>query len=363
MSGNIFGEALRITTFGESHGPAIGVTIDGLEAGFPLDLEYVQTEMDRRRPGGNPLGTPRKESDTIQILSGMFEGLTTGAPLTLFLFNTNQNSADYNTIAEAFRPGHADWTWYKKFTVRDWRGSGRASGRETAARVAAGAVAKQILESRGIKISAGIIQVGTIKAAPGSPWVARLDNSLSCPDQDAAVGMTSLIEDLRTRGDSVGGIIECHIDGLWPGIGEPVFDKLTALLGHAMLSIGAVKGIEFGDGFAAAQMHGSQFNDLMEAGPEGPRFLTNHAGGTLGGISSGEQVLFRIAMKPTSSISLPQRTINKKSVDEIIEVHGRHDPCICPRAVPVVEAMAALVVLDLIYRQNRRSTHPEQYSI
>ncbi|AEC01910.1 chorismate synthase [Parasphaerochaeta coccoides] len=363
MSGNVFGEALNITTFGESHGAAIGVTIDGLEAGFPLDLDMLQKEMNRRRPGGNPLATPRKESDTIQILSGMFDGLTTGAPLTIVLFNTNQNSADYTNIAEVFRPGHADWTWYKKFTVRDWRGSGRASGRETAARVAAGAVAKQVLAVHGIQVTAGITRIGTITALSDSPWEERHLNILSCPDQVAATKMAELIENLRAHGDSVGGIIECHIDGLWPGIGEPVFDKLTALLAHAMLSIGAVKGIEFGDGFAAAGMYGSQFNDSMVMGSDEPKFITNHAGGTLGGISTGEQVIFRIAMKPTSSISLPQKTVNKKGEEEIIEVHGRHDPCICLRAVPVVEAMAALVILDLIYRQNRRSGHAEQLGI
>ncbi len=349
MGGNSFGTALRVTTFGESHGVALGVVVDGLEAGFRLDQEELQRTMDRRRPGANKLGTARNEADAVQIVSGLFEGLTTGAPLAMVLYNTSQRSGDYEDIASSYRPGHADWTWQQKFGLRDWRGGGRSSGRETACRVAAGAVALQILRQKGLCISAGTIQVGDIKAQKRDWNVAPL-NPLSCPDEQAARLMQDRIEQAKRDQDSVGGVIECIATGLPVGLGEPTFDKLDATLAHAMLSIGAVKGIEFGDGFECARMTGSCFNDAMSLDDAGkPVFLTNHAGGILGGMSDGAPLLFRVAIKPTPSISRQQQTIDTEGRNRTIEIHGRHDPCICPRAVVVVEAMAAITILDAWY--------------
>lgn len=349
MSGNSFGTALRVTTFGESHGTALGVIVDGLEAGFPIDLEELQRTMDRRRPGANSLGTTRNEADAVQIVSGLFDGRATGAPLTMILYNTSQRSGDYDDIADLYRPGHADWTWQQKFGLRDWRGGGRSSGRETAARVAAGAVALQILRQKGIRITAGTIQVGTVKALKRD-WEVAPRNLLNCPDEQAARLMQEQIEQARMSQDSVGGIIECIANGLPVGLGEPVFDKLDAMLAHAMLSIGAVKGVEFGEGFSCAQTKGSQFNDEMSLDDAGRSlFLTNHAGGILGGMSNGAPVVFRVAVKPTPSISQPQRTIDREGNVRTIEIHGRHDPCICPRAVVVVEAMTAITILDAWY--------------
>lgn len=349
MSGNSFGTALRITTFGESHGVALGVVIDGLEAGFQLDQEELQRTMDRRRPGANKLGTTRNEADAVQIVSGLFEGLTTGAPLSMIVYNTSQRSSDYENIANLYRPGHADWTWQQKFELRDWRGGGRSSGRETTSRVAAGAVALQLLRQKGIDISAGTIQVGDVQAQKRDWDIAPL-NPLNCPDEQAAKLMQDRIEQARMGQDSVGGIIECVATGLPVGLGEPVFDKLDAMLAHAMLSIGAVKGVEFGDGFACARMAGSRCNDEMSADDAGnPVFLSNHAGGILGGMSSGAPLLFRVAVKPTPSISRPQQTIDTDGRNRTIEIHGRHDPCICPRAVVVVESMAAITLLDAWY--------------
>ncbi|MDY4611362.1 MAG: chorismate synthase [Sphaerochaetaceae bacterium] len=349
MSGNSFGTALRVTTFGESHGAALGVVIDGLEAGFRLDQEALQRTMDRRRPGANKLGTTRNEADAVQIISGLFEGLTTGAPLSMIVYNTGQRSNDYENIANLYRPGHGDWTWQQKFGLRDWKGGGRSSGRETASRVAAGAVALQILHQKGIDISAGTIQVGDVQAQKRDWDIAPL-NPLNCPDEQAAKLMRDRIEQARNDQDSVGGIIECVATGLPVGLGEPVFDKLGATLAHAMLSIGAVKGIEFGDGFECARMTGSRCNDEMSLDDAGnPVFLSNHAGGLLGGMSSGAPLLFRVAVKPTPSISRPQQTIDTDGRNRTIEIHGRHDPCICPRAVVVVESMTAITLLDAWY--------------
>ncbi len=344
MAHNSFGKNISITTFGESHGQAVGVVIDGLKPNFPLDLEFVQSEMDRRRPGGNSLGTPRKESDTIKVLSGLYQGKITGTPLTMVIENTNQISADYSNIEEVFRPGHADYTYFKKYGIRDPRGGGRSSGRETSARVAAGAVSKLYLKEAGIKIEAAITQIGNIKLEKDEiNWEERTNNELYCPNKKKAESMAALINDLRDRGDSVGGIIECRITGLPVGLGDPVFDKIEAVLAHAIMSIGATKGFEIGEGFNAATLHGSQNNDQRNS--EG--FLTNHCGGTLGGISTGQDLVFRVAFKPTPSISLPQRTVNKQNQDTTVVIEGRHDPCICPRAVVVVEAMSAIVILDL----------------
>ncbi|NLA92533.1 MAG: chorismate synthase [Spirochaetales bacterium] len=349
MSRNSFGTALKITTFGESHGVALGVVIDGLEAGFPLDLEAIQRELDRRRPGGNPLGTTRNESDTFEILSGVFEGKTTGTPLAIIIRNTNQRSDDYNNISNVFRPGHADYTWHKKFGMRDWRGGGRSSGRETAARLAAGAIARQILATKGIEILAYTTQIGDVVAKERDFSQVKL-NYTSTPDKEAAVEMAKLVERMREEKNSVGGIIECRITGLPAGLGEPVFDKADALLSHAIMSIGAIKGIEIGEGFKVAYALGSQNNDQM--GKDG--FLTNHAGGVNGGITNGEPLIFRVAVKPTASIEREQKSLNLQGEEEIIKVVGRHDPSICIRIVPVIEAMSAVTLLSLWYDQYGR---------
>lgn len=344
MSHNSFGNNITITTFGESHGTAVGVIIDGLKANFPFDLDFIQKEMDRRRPGGNTLGTPRKEADTIKVLSGVYKDRITGTPLTLIVENTNQRSNDYCGIENSFRPGHADYTYYNKYGIRDPSGGGRSSGRETSARVAAGAVSKLYLNKAGISIEAATIQIGSIKVDKNEiDWSERANNELSCPNKEKAKKMASLIEELREQGDSIGGVIECRIKGLPVGLGDPVFDKIEALLAHAIMSIGATKGFEIGDGFGVASLKGSQNNDQNST----DGFLSNHCGGTLGGISTGQDLIFRVAFKPTPSISLPQKTITKQNEDTTITIEGRHDPCICPRAVVVVEAMSALVILDL----------------
>lgn len=341
MSGNSFGTIFRITTFGESHGEALGLVIDGCPSGFALDLDAIQKEMDRRRPGGTKLGTSRNEGDTIHVLSGLYEGRTTGAPIAMVLFNENQNSKDYGKLKDVFRPGHADYTYEKKWGIRDPRGGGRSSGRETSARVAAGAVAKQILSSRGVRIDAGVRAIGGI-AAEGTDFVPPFSPPLFTVSGENDDRMLRLIEETRAEGDSLGGIVECRIRGLRAGIGEPCFDKLDALLAHAMLSIGAVKGIEFGLGFRAADVKGSVDNDQMDE----TGFLSNNAGGILGGISTGEEIVFRIAVKPTPSISREQRTVDRDIRPVELRIEGRHDPLIVVRILPVVEAMAALVILD-----------------
>ena len=343
MGHNSFGTAFTITTFGESHGEALGVIVDGVEPGFLVDQEALQREMDRRRPGSNPTGTERNEIDKLSILSGLYEGYTTGTPIAMILYSTNQRSTDYSHLKDVFRPGHADWTFEQKYGRRDIRGGGRSSGRETSARVAAGALAKQLLAKRGIRIQAGTVQVGSIKAQKRD-W-ADCDPLLSCPDRESAQAMVSLIEEVRQQKDSIGGVIECRVQGLPVGLGEPVFGKLDALLSQAVMSIGAVKGIQFGDGFACASMRGSECNDQRTS--EG--FLSNHAGGILGGISSGQELVLQAAIKPTSSIGKPQLTVNKANETVTLEVQGRHDPCICGRAVVVVEAMVAITLLDLLY--------------
>lgn len=349
MSGNTFGTALRVTTFGESHGEALGVVIDGLESNFTIDLEHLERQMARRRPGGNPLGTKRQESDAIEILSGMFEGKTTGTPLAIIIRNTNQRSGDYHDISRLYRPGHADHTWQQKFGIRDWRGGGRSSGRETAARLAAGAIAMQILAAKDITIQAYTISIGDIVANKRDYDQVPL-NRVSAPDADAAARMENLIERMRDEKDSVGGVIECRVTGLPSGLGEPVFDKADALLAHAILSIGATKGIEFGDGFVSAKSRGSENNDQMDA----HGFLTNHAGGINGGITNGDTLMFRTAVKPTASIGKPQQTLDTEGSEQTIVVEGRHDPCICVRIVPVIEAMTAITLLSLWYQQHGR---------
>lgn len=346
MSANSFGELFTVTTFGESHGEGLGVIVDGCPSGVPFDLEFIQSELDRRRPGGNSLGTKRNEADAIEVLSGVFEGVTTGCPIAMMVRNSNQKSKDYSDIMDKFRPGHADYTYFMKYGVRDYRGGGRSSGRETLARVAAGAVAKLFLRSKGIEISAGTVQIGEIKASYDT-WNPPFSNELSCPDAKAAAEMSALIRKCFDETDSIGGIIECHATGVPAGLGDPCFDKLDARLASAILSIGACKGFEIGSGFSAATKRGSENNDEMEMRDGRPCFRSNNAGGVLGGISNGNEIVFRAAFKPTASISQTQHTVNTSFEDTEILVKGRHDPCIVPRAVPVVESMCALTIADL----------------
>lgn len=351
MSGNTFGRLFCVTTFGESHGEALGVVIDGVPPKIELDTAFIQSEMERRKPGGNSLGTQRKEDDEIIILSGALDEVTTGTPLTIIVKNKGQHSKDYSALSSLYRPGHADYTYEQKYGIRDVRGGGRSSGRETLSRVIAGAIAKLCLKQYGIGISAGTVQIKDIKADT-TLWCPPFLNELSCPDQNAFEKMKAEIEREREMQDSVGGIIECHINGVMPGLGSPCFDKLDARLGAAFFSIGAVKGVEFGSGFKAATLLGSENNDQMSSEKT---FLTNHSGGILGGISNGDEIIARIAFKPTPSIAKPQHTIDKQGRDKELIITGRHDPSILPRAVVVVEAMAAITILDelLIWRAYR----------
>lgn len=346
MAGNSFGQAFKITTFGESHGGAVGVIVDGVTPGIDLTQEYIQEQLDRRKPGQSSITTPRKEDDKVNIMSGIFEGKTTGTPLFMILYNTDMRPEAYDDIKDLFRPGHADFTYLKKYGIRDHRGSGRASARETAGRVAAGAIARKILEMKGVKVVAYTLEAAGIRCK-----VFDFDeiekNAVRACDPEAAARIKVKIEELAEKGDSCGGIIECRISGVEAGLGEPVFDKLDAELGKAMLSLGAVKGIEFGSGFSCAGMYGSQHNDPIDKNG----FQSNNAGGILGGISTGQDIIFRIAVKPTSSISIPQNTLNTKGEEAVIVTKGRHDPCICPRIVPVVEAMACIVIEDHFKRQ------------
>ncbi|MEI0737157.1 chorismate synthase [Paenibacillus sp. JTLBN-2024] len=346
MAGSTFGERLKMTTFGESHGEAVGVIVEGVTPGVELDEAYIQVQMDRRKPGQSSVTTPRKEYDKIRIVSGIFEGRTTGTPLCILLNNTDMRPSAYDDIKSMYRPGHADFTYDKKYGIRDYRGSGRASGRETAGRVAAGAVARKLLERRGVSVVAYTTEIGGIQCDVFDESAIERNAVRAC-DPAAAERMIELIERLSAEGDSCGGIVECRIRGVAPGLGEPVFDKLDAELAKAMLSIRAIKGIEFGAGFQAAAMRGSEHNDQMDASG----FLTNNAGGIIGGISTGEEIVFRVAVKPTSSISAPQRTVDVEGNEREIQTIGRHDPCICPRVVPVIEAMACMVVEDHYKRQ------------
>ncbi|WNQ10705.1 chorismate synthase [Paenibacillus aurantius] len=346
MAGSTFGERLKVTTFGESHGTAVGVIVDGVTPGVELDESYLQVQMDRRKPGQSSVTTPRKEEDKVTVLSGLYEGRTTGTPLCLLIGNRDSRPSAYNDIQEAFRPGHADYSYMAKYGLRDHRGGGRSSGRETAARVAAGAVARKLLEARGVSITAYTVEAAGIRCVRFVESAIEANPVRAC-DPEAAIRMAERIEAIAAQGDSCGGVVECRIRGAAPGLGEPVFDKLDAELAKAMLSIGAVKGIEFGEGFAAAGMLGSEHNDPMNA----QGFLSNHSGGILGGISTGEEILFRVAVKPTSSISVPQPTVGTDGQERVIQTRGRHDPCICPRIVPVVEAMACLVLEDHYKRQ------------
>lgn len=344
MAGNSFGTIFKLTTFGESHGEAIGGIIDGCPAGVKLDLDLVQQEMDRRRPGQSSIVTQRKEPDTVKFLSGIFEGETTGTPIGFIIENANQKSKDYSHIKDVYRPSHADFTYDKKYGNRDYRGGGRSSARETACRVAAGAVAKQLLSN--IEINAYTSAVGDIRLQKGHfelDFSEKEKNAVRCPDQATAERMEAYIKEIRSQGDTVGGVVECVIKNVPVGLGEPVFDKLHAVLGQAMLSINAVKGFEYGSGFEGAAMKGSEHNDLFN---EDGTTKSNFSGGIQGGISNGMDIIFRVAFKPVATLMQKQQTINSKGENVEMQGKGRHDPCVVPRAVPIVEAMAALVLAD-----------------
>ena len=370
MSGNTFGKIFKITTFGESHGEALGVIIDGCPSGIEIDLERLQSALDRRKPGQtSPDGklsssvTSRKEPDKAEILSGVFEGVSTGCPIAIAVKNTSQKSGDYSNIMNKFRPGHADFTFYQKYGIRDYRGGGRSSGRETLARVAGGEIARMVLENYlpSIKITASTVEVAGIKATEYDESQIE-KNSVRCADEKSAILMEEKIAEYRKQGESCGGIVECKISGMIAGLGEPVFDKLDAELAKTMLSIGAVKGIEFGSGFESARMTGSSWNDNMRIKDGKPSFETNHAGGILGGISNGNDIIFRIAIKPVPSIFKKQNTIDIFDNETEILIEGRHDICLCPRIIPVVEAMSAITLLDL-FLQNKCSNFYKEEGI
>ena len=355
--GNTFGQLFRVTTFGESHGGGIGVVIDGCPPKIDISEADIQRELDRRRPGQSKLTTQRKEEDRCEILSGVFEGKTLGTPIALAVRNKDARPEDYREIAGKFRPSHADYTYEAKYGIRNWQGGGRASARETIGRVAAGAVAKKILETlyADFEIVAYVTQIHDIAAKIDRSNVKMKDvekNIVRCADAAAAKRMISLIEQVRDKGDSIGGVIECVIRGIPPGLGEPVFDKLEAELAKAMLSIPATKGFEIGSGFAATRMCGSEHNDPFEMRAGKIRTTTNKSGGVQGGISNGEDIYFRVAFKPPATIALQQKTITAAKQQSEVAARGRHDPCVLPRAVPIVEAMAALVVCDHALRQN-----------
>ncbi len=354
MAGNSFGQAFKISTFGESHGKAIGVIIDGCPAGLVIDEEWIQRELDRRRPGQSKIVTQRKESDTVQILSGIFEGKATGTPIAMVIFNADARSKDYSHIADKFRPSHADYTYTAKYGVRDYRGGGRSSARETAARVAAGAIAKQFLKSQNIEIQGYVNQVGHLKIE--KPYQELNldkveDTPVRCPDLSLAETMIEHIKEVRKDGDTIGGVVACVITGTPTGLGEPAFDKLHADLAKAMLSINACKGFEYGSGFEGVKMRGSQHNDAFFRENDKIQTKTNHSGGIQGGISNGMDIYFKVAFKPVATIVSAQESLNEAGEQVEVVGKGRHDPCVVPRAVPIVEAMAALVICDHLLRQ------------
>jgi len=345
LAGNTFGQVFRVTTFGESHGIALGGIVDGCPAGLALSESDLQVDLDRRKPGQNRLQTQRKEPDTVQILSGIFEGSTTGTPIAFAVFNEDFKSKDYSAIKDSFRPGHADYTYFKKYGRRDYRGGGRSSARETLSRVAAGAIARKILALEGIKIVGYVSQIGSVKIKKVVPEeIAK--NRLFCPDPDAVAEMEAQIRQVQSERDSIGAMVEVVASGAPAGLGEPVFEKLDAALAGAMVSINAVKGVEIGAGFDVVELKGSQNCDAIT--PQG--FRTNHAGGILGGISNGDDICVRLALKPTSSIATPQETIDIHGQSTTIATLGRHDPCVGIRAVPIAEAMMALVLVDFFLR-------------
>ncbi|MEO7699257.1 MAG: chorismate synthase [Opitutus sp.] len=349
---NSFGKLFTVTTWGESHGPAVGVVVDGCPPNLPLTIEEIQSELDRRRPGQSDIVTPRKEEDRVEFLSGVFEGRTTGVPISMLVRNADQRPGAYDEMREKFRPSHADYTYQTKFGVRDHRGGGRSSARETVGRVAAGAIAQKILRLAGpVEIRAFVTQIHDLVVPPTAlekfPSLAEVEaTAVRCPHLATATAMIERIKAVRSQGDSVGGVIECRVRGVPVGLGEPVFDRLEADLGKAMLSLPATKGFEIGSGFAGTRLKGSEHNDAFLARDGQVHTATNRSGGVQGGISNGEEIVFRIAFKPTATILQSQKTVDVHGVETELAARGRHDPCVLPRAVPIVEAMAALVILD-----------------
>ncbi len=357
MAGNSFGQLFRITTFGESHGVAVGVVIDGCPSGLNLSEKDVQVELDRRRPGQSDIVTPRDEKDRVQIYSGVFDGCTTGAPIMMMVFNENVRSQDYEKMKDLFRPSHADFTYQMKYGMRDYRGGGRSSARETLARVAAGAVAKKFLKSKGIEFLSFVEQVGNVAADIDYREVTMKDveaSEVRCPDSKAAKKMIDLIKKVRAGGDTIGGVIFGFVRGVPVGLGDPVFDKLHADFGKAMLSINAVKGFEIGSGFAGTLMQGSEHNDPFVVRGGKVHTSKNDSGGVLGGISNGEDIYFRVAFKPVATIMMEQKTVDVRGKSAKIRAFGRHDACVLPRAVPIVDSMAALVIMDHYLRASVR---------
>ncbi len=354
MAGNTFGNAFKISTFGESHGKAIGVIVDGCPAGLVIDEAFIQYELDRRRPGQSNIVTQRKESDTVQILSGVFEGKSTGTPIGMVIYNDDQRSGDYSHIADKFRPSHADFTYFAKYGIRDYRGGGRSSARETAARVAAGAIAKLLLQTQHVNIHAYVSQVGHLKV---NKIYHELDfhdiekTDVRCPDLEMAQQMIDLIKTVRKEGDTIGGVITGVVQGCPVGLGEPAFDKLHADLAKAMMSINATKGFEYGSGFDGVTLRGSEHNDLFYKEEDIIKTRTNHSGGIQGGISNGMDIYFRVAFKSVATIIPEQESVNEAGEPVTVVGRGRHDPCVLPRAVPIVEAMTALVLADHWLRQ------------
>ena len=359
---NTFGKLFTLTTFGESHGVAVGGVVDGMPPGIPIDIDFIQRELARRRPGQSRITTDRKELDQVELLSGVFEGKSTGTPIGFIVRNRNQQSKDYDSITNLFRPSHADYTYYNKYGIRDYRGGGRASARITLSRVVAGALAKLVLKQKGISITAYTSQVGDItldKDYQKYDFSLIESNPVRCPEPKKAKEMEALIAEMKREGDTIGGVITCVIKGCPIGLGEPEFDKLHAQLGAAILSINAVKGFEYGEGFASASYRGSQQNDVFIPSSDkqqthGIKAKTNHSGGIQGGISNGEDIYFRVAFKPVATLLMEQETVNKEGEATKIDVHGRHDPCVLPRAVPIVEAMAAMTILDALLVDNAK---------
>lgn len=353
MSGNTLGKLFTVTTFGESHGPALGAIVDGCPPGLELCEADLQFDLDRRKPGTSRHTTQRREADEVRILSGVFEGKTTGCPIGLLIENTDQRSKDYGKIADSFRPGHADYTYHHKYGFRDYRGGGRSSARETAMRVAAGAIAKKyLLQQHGVQVRGYLSQLGPIKIE-AFDWQEIPNNPFFCPDAGKVAEMERYMDALRKEGESIGAKIEVVASNVPPGLGEPIFDRLDAELAYALMSINAVKGVEIGDGFECIATKGTQFRD--EITPDG--FLSNHAGGILGGISTGQDIVARIALKPTSSLRLPGRSINSKGEPIEVVTEGRHDPCVGIRATPIAEAMVALVLMDHLLRHRAQNLH------
>ena len=353
MAGSTFGTVFKITTFGESHGKAVGVIIDGCPAGLPIDENFIQHELDRRRPGQSKIVTQRDEADKVFVQSGVFEGVSTGHPISLVIYNEDQRSKDYSHIADKYRPSHADFTYQEKYGVRDYRGGGRSSARETAARVAGGAIAKLLLHHFGISVNAYVSQVGHIaveKNYQDLDFSKIEDTPVRCPDLEVAERMITLIQEIKKAGDTIGGVTTCVIKNCPTGLGEPAFDKLHADLGKAILSINACKGFEYGSGFAGVSMRGSEHNDAFYSENNKVHTTTNFSGGIQGGISNGEDIYFRAAFKPVATIIPAQQSVNMQNESVEVVGKGRHDPCVLPRAVPIVEAMAALVVADHLLR-------------